>query len=216
MLFDLSHKIRRHMPVYPGDRMVDLSPDRTVSRDGYSLFRLSSNLHLGTHLDAPSHFFEDQSDISGLPVGQCCGKGRVFDARGESVLSLKAGYDAVSPGEAVLFYTGCDAIFESDAYFASHPVMSVELASFLVRRSIRMVGFDLPSPDGEGSEIHRIFLSAGIPILENLTGLEALLTLPSFFLFAFPLKIEAEGSPVRAVAAANLSFAAQDNIEMKS
>ena len=63
-----------------------------------------------------------------------------------------------------------------------------------------MVGFDFPSPDYHPFNIHQILLGNQILILENLTNLSELLPYREFELLAFPLKINADSSPVRVVA----------------
>jgi kynurenine formamidase len=68
-----------------------------------------------------------------------------------------------------------------------------------VSRRVKAIGIDWYSPDKEPYPIHRILLENRILILENLTNLSALQG-KDFDLFAFPLKIQADSSPVRAVA----------------
>ena len=85
-------------------------------------------------------------------------------------------------------------------YYEDHPVISKEMAEFLVRKKVKMVGFDMPSPDRSPYEIHSIFLNNNIFILENLTNLDKLIYEENFSVFAQPLKIKAEGSLVRAMA----------------
>jgi len=63
-----------------------------------------------------------------------------------------------------------------------------------------MIGIDWASPDLEPYPIHEILLNNNILILENLTNLDFLLSGPAFEIFAFPLKINADSSIVRAVA----------------
>ena len=63
-----------------------------------------------------------------------------------------------------------------------------------------MIGFDMPSPDRFPFESHKMLLKNEIFILENLCNIEKLLNAKEFKIAAFPLKIEAEGSLVRAVA----------------
>ncbi|MDG5814149.1 hypothetical protein QA601_03600 [Chitinispirillales bacterium ANBcel5] len=65
---------------------------------------------------------------------------------------------------------------------------------------VKIIGIDIPSPDKFPFEEHIKLLDNNILILENLTNLEPLLKVSKFDLFAFPLKIHAEASLVRAVA----------------
>ena len=69
-----------------------------------------------------------------------------------------------------------------------------------IENNIKMIGFDMPSPDRFPFESHKMLLKNEIFILENLCNIEKLLNAKEFKIAAFPLKIEAEGSLVRAVA----------------
>jgi kynurenine formamidase len=81
------------------------------------------------------------------------------------------------------------------------------LAQALVAHDVAIVGLDSSSADPAVSDYpaHRILLAAGIPILEGLVNLPALIPHlqagHTVRLAAFPLRIQGlEGSPVRAVA----------------
>jgi len=60
-----------------------------------------------------------------------------------------------------------------------------------------MLGIDLMSPDNPPYTIHKLLLSAGILIAENLANLDELTGIKNFEVFAFPLKINADSSPAR-------------------
>ena len=87
-----------------------------------------------------------------------------------------------------------------DIYFERHPTVDETLADFLIASEIKMLGLDMPAPDHPPFSVHKKLLTAGIFILENLTGLERLNGVGEFEVIALPLKIEAEASLVRAVA----------------
>lgn len=57
----------------------------------------------------------------------------------------------------------------------------------------------MPAPDYPPFTFHKALLSNDIFVLENLTNLGSLLDKPNFEVMAFPLKISAEASFVRAV-----------------
>ncbi len=202
-LYDLSHPYHDCMPVYPGDDPVELRLKRTVPADGYTAYTLSTGLHAGTHLDAPLHFVAGGQMIRDLELERCLGSGRLLDVRGEKVIGYRPEYARlIGPGDIVLLWTGHSAYWNTDAYFKQHPVVQEDLADFFIERKIKLLGMDLPSPDGPPFPIHKKLLHAGIPLLENLTNLEQLRDLPSFEVIALPLNITAEGSPVRVVARA--------------
>jgi len=110
-------------------------------------------------------------------------------------------------GKAVLFSTGWEKGAGTKEFFEGFPVLSGALAERLVTQKVALVGLDSPSVDATSGDypVHRILLSAGIPIVEGLVNLTALIphieTGSCVRLAAFPLRIRGlEGSPVRAVA----------------
>ena len=201
---DLSHRITDGMPVHPFDGAVGLSRDKEIQRDGYTNSRLDTGMHAGTHVDAPAHFLACGRDIGEYDVDRFYGRGRLLDVRGQSSIVYNPEYeDMISIGDVVILFTGFGELYgKADYYlrFNDHPVVAIELAEFFVRKSIRMLGMDMPKPDNYPFPVHKLLLEHNIFILENLTNLESLLTASAFEIAAFPLKIAAEGSPVRAVA----------------
>jgi kynurenine formamidase len=85
-------------------------------------------------------------------------------------------------------------------YYRSYPAISEATAWHLVKKGVKIIGMDSPSPDYAPFNIHKILLNNNILIIENLTNLSALLPYREFELLAFPLKIEADSSPLRVVA----------------
>lgn len=200
-LIDLTHTIHCGIAVYPGDEQVQLEQVKNIRSDGYSNFRLSSEMHVGTHIDGPAHMIPGSATISPLPLEQFTGKGVVIDVRGEKQIEFKESFrKEIQPETIVLFYSGLDQSFGEPEYFTNHPVLSEELALFLAGQKIKIVGFDWPSPDQHPYPIHQILLKNNIFILENLTNLDQLLKESDFEIYAFPLKIETDSSFVRAVA----------------
>ncbi len=67
-LIDLTQPFDSKLPVYPGDPLFSCRQSHTVPRDGYSVHALSYSSHVGTHVDAPSHFFANGATIDQLPL----------------------------------------------------------------------------------------------------------------------------------------------------
>ncbi len=202
-LIDLSYMLQDHSPVYPGDLPCRLVQTKSVEEDGYTSFLLNTGLHAGTHLDAPLHFLADGAMVKDLPLDTFIGRGCVIDGRGEAVLVYKQEYASlVQSGDIVLVWTNHSATYGTNAYYSAYPVLQEGLADFFVRHGIKLLGLDSPSPDKMPFSIHKKLLGAGIPIIENLTNLAELAGIRQFEIMAFPLKISADGSPVRVVARA--------------
>ena len=200
-LIDLTHTIHRSIAVFPGDDPIQLKQIRTLERDGFNNYRLSTGMHVGTHIDGPKHMTTDTRLMADLPLEMFTGKGVLIDVRGEATIVFRESFRTIiQPESIVLFYSGMDHHFGEADYFTTYPDMSEELARFLTDRHVKIVGLDWVSPDHEPYPIHDILFKSNVLILENLTNLDQLLHETSFEVFAFPLKIEADSSIVRVVA----------------
>ena len=201
MIIDLSYKIHEGMPKYPGDDDISLLEDKSYEKDGYTSYIIKSGMHLGTHIDAPMHLTNDKRFISEFSLDNFYGRGIILDCRGESLVKPKKEYEELLYNkEVVIIYTGFENKYGEKEYYENHPIISLELIKLFIEKGIKMIGFDMPSLDRFPFESHKMLLKNEIFILENLCNVNKLLNVKEFNIVAFPLKIEAEGSLVRAVA----------------
>ncbi len=207
-VIDLSHAISPGMPVYPGTEPPQFSQACTIAANGFAEKRISLHTHTGTHVDVPGHILEgglllDEMGPRGF-VGSAC----VIDASGVQsgeigASLLQAEERAISESDFVLIHTGWSRSWGQESYLSGFPILTMDAARWLHRRRLKGVGFDTISADPAGSvglEIHREILRAGTIIIENLTGLDALVG-RSLLFSCLPLRLAGgDGSPVRAVA----------------
>lgn len=211
-IIDLSHPVADGTITYPGLPAPAISDhlSREASRERYApgyefqIGRIEMVANTGTYLDTPFHRFPDGHDLTGLDLS------RVADVPGVvvEVPGQEAGADLLDGvevrGRAVLFRTGWDAHWATERYGQpDHPYLGVEAAEALVAGGAAVVGIDSVNIDGTADgerPIHTALLAAGIPIVEHLTGLDALVGRP-FRFFAVPPAIEGLGTfIVRAIA----------------
>jgi kynurenine formamidase len=198
---DLSLPITDLMPVYPGDKPPRLLQVNDFTRDGFNNYLLSANMHTGTHIDGLMHLTQSQKFISEIPLQQCVGIGCILNAIGKKNIQLTTEYELlVQPQSIVLLYTGMSRSFGHKEYFADYPTISKDLAQLFVKRQVKMVCFDSPSPDRHPFDIHKLLLENNVLIAENLTNIDMLLPTEEFEVIALPLKIHADSSPARIVA----------------
>lgn len=197
---DLSHTISSELAVCPEDEPVKLIKCKEINKGGYTNFQLCIEMHVGTHVDGPMHLAPDPRYIAEIPLDQFSGGGVLFDVRGKWSITLSdVDVDKIEPGKIILFHSGFDKKFGTEEYYLNYPVFEEEAINFLVKKRVKMIGIDWFSPDKEPYPLHRILLENNILILENLSNLDKLIN-KDFEIFAFPLKIEADSSIVRAVA----------------
>jgi len=200
-LIDLTHQIHNDMPVYPVDDPVELDKTRSFDEDGYNYFRLTTGLHAGTHIDTPMHMTDDDTYMNEVPLDRFTGNGCVLDVRGQDTIEYKDEYsNMVNENDIVLIYTGYDEKYGTEEYYTEHPLVDESLADFFIEKKIKMLGMDIPTPDKEPFNIHKMLFNNDILIIENLTDLSELLSVDKFEIIAFPLKIKADSSIARVIA----------------
>jgi kynurenine formamidase len=221
-IIDLSHTFADGMP---GFRMKNRDGVRTeftarigpfltheeskpnyLGKASFEITEVSFQTSLGTYLDAPRHRFPCRADIADLPLSSLILDGVVIDARHaapDRPLSRHALPAAgLLKGKAVLVNFGWDRHWGTEQYY-SYPFVERDALSYLMDAGIGLFGVDALNADNPvdlDRPAHTWFLDADIHIVENLTGLDALID-KSFRFFAIPLKVkEAAAFPVRAFA----------------
>jgi arylformamidase len=214
---DLSHPIDGDVPMFPGHpgSMVEEYLTRAASASRYAagtsfvIHRYGFLGNTGTYLDAPFHRFADGVDLGELDLGRTVDlPGVVVDvtervARGDLGVDAAAIGDVVVRGRAVLVASGWDRRWPRADYLGTKPYLTSDGAMWLRDEGAILVGIDTWNVDDVGDwarPAHSILLGAGIPIVENLRGLDAL-TRDGFRFFAAPLPFRGGSAiPVRAFA----------------
>ena len=206
---ELSHRIASGMQVYPGDPGVEIGAALERARDGVDVAQLHLGSHTGTHLDAPSHTVPGGRTTGGIGLDELVGEALVVHLEGLAPrqryglaeLASALGGDVPQQVPAIVVVdTGWASRFGTDAAL-EHPALDPDAAAELLRRGMRVLAVDTLSPDptgGDGFPVHDVVLGGDALIVENLTGLDGL---PERVRVGFfPLPIDADGAPVRAVA----------------
>jgi arylformamidase len=199
-LIDISPLVSERIRVWPGD--VPYSRTASASReagDSVSLSALRTTLHVGAHLDAPSHCAADGQGIDTLALETCYGACQVVAIAKRSGRIRPGDLDAPVEAPRVLFRTG--SFPDPEQWTPDFASLSTELIESLHAQGVRLVGIDTPSIDPQESgdlPAHRAAADHGIAILEGLV-LEHVAP-GCYTLAAFPLRLEGgDASPVRAV-----------------
>ncbi|HCT81787.1 MAG TPA: cyclase [Micromonosporaceae bacterium] len=213
-LVELSHSIRAGMVTYPGLPGPEITDhlSRVASQKIYSagtefqIGRISMVGNTGTYLDSPSHRYPDGADLSGLPLAKLADLDGIVVRIPTDVSAvdrlLLAPYDVA--GRAVLIHTGWDRHWETETYgTGGHPHLTEDGAAWLASQGAALIGIDSVNiDDTSGGErpAHSTLLAAGIPIVEHMTGLDALPPHGFRFHAAPPLVAGMVSFPVRAYA----------------
>jgi kynurenine formamidase len=205
-IVDLSQPVGPDTPVFPGDGPVRVDVIEMMDQTTMNLSRIELSVHTGTHMDAPFHFFQDAATIDRMPLERCMGLAALIDLRGIPAGSeirrehIESRRDTLRQARIAVLHTGWSKEWGSERYFHDHPRLSGDAAEFLVDAGVELTGVDMPSVDQAPFPAHKVLLGAGVPIVENLTNLDAI-GADLFELIVLPLRLAGrDGSPVRAVA----------------
>ena len=209
-IIDLSHEIYHGMPVFPLDPKTGVLVHHTIASMKYNITQLVLSSHVGTHLDAPYHFFEDGCTVDRLDLSKCVGPARVIRIPGKGpkseihVADLEPYDGAFTPGARVILSLGWYKVFPEERFYTEMPGITPECGRWIADKEIAMLGLDLPGVHAEHwEEVHKILLEREIVIVEALTNLDAIREDNVFFV-AMPLRLRGrDGSPVRAIAIEN-------------
>lgn len=206
-IVDLTHKICSEMPVYPGTEKPELIPANSYEADGFRETKLCMYSHTGTHIDSPSHLFDEKMTLDQFPVSQFIGKALSIDctcySEGETIglECLKRYGKKIEKVDFLLFRLDWDKKWGTDAYFGNYPYLSCGLMDFILEHEYKGIGFDVIGLDPIGSlSLHKkLFEHKRMINIENLCCLDSFGD--EIFMFScFPLKVEnSDGAPCRAV-----------------
>jgi arylformamidase len=216
-MLELSHSVEHGVPTYPSFPTPDMrhhisfDDSRTEVAEGRE-FAIDLITFVGgtsTYMDAPRHMDHQGADIAELPLHRLVSKRivRVVAPAGrrEYAPADFAGLDLHDA--AVLLHTGWDVHWGTDQYATGSPYLGADAAALLRDAGAAVVGIDailiddIDDPlDRPRRDAHITLLRAGIPIVENLRGLDQLPAEGARFT-AVPAPVRGVGSfPVRAFA----------------
>ena len=210
-LIDVSHTVEHGMITYKGFPAPIICDwlSREASRTKYStgtefqIGKIEMIANTGTYVDSPFHRYENGRDLSELPLESLadleCVVVRIEQSQ-TAIDSVPLAANVVR-GRAVLFHTGWDRHWRTDAYFEGHPHLTERSAEWLAKAGAAIVGIDSYNIDSLATgerPVHSVLLGHDIPIVEHMCGLSAVPADGGRF-SAVPVKVKGFGTfPVRA------------------
>lgn len=216
---DLTHTLTSTVPHWGIDvgfkynaRLIHTA--ETAGGVNFRVQRLEMSSGIGTHMDAPSHCYEEKSAINEIPLKSLISACRVIDVSDhvhdhysvsvDDIQAFEKHYGHIPEDAFVIIYTGWDQRWEQPEKYRNEkifPNISVEAAKLLLSRGIVGLGIDTLSPDAFGSDfpVHQLILGAGKYIIENVANAKQLDPADSY-VFALPMKIQdGTEAPVRLI-----------------
>ena len=209
---DVSHTVEHGMVTYkglPAPVICDwLSREASRAKDAsgteFQIGKIEMIANTGTYIDSPFHRYENGKDLSELPLESIadldCVVVRVDPSQGRAIDQISVNAERVR-GRAVLFDTGWNRHWRTEAYFEGHPYLTERLAEWLVKAGVALVGidsFNIDNTENGERPVHTVLLGRDIPIVEHMRGLHEVPTESGRF-FGVPVKVKGFGTfPIRA------------------
>jgi kynurenine formamidase len=209
---DLSHVFSEESPTVPFFSKARFERIISQPKSRSNCTEIQMVVHIGTHVDAPIHYFSDGPAFHDIPLDRLHGKGAVWHIEKNDygiidVPDLERARPQISAGDIVAIDTGWSRYVGTPKY-DQHPSFSVAAAEWLVSQRVKMLAIDFLTPDlainrrekDFVSVIHNTLLSRGVLITEHLTNLESLAGGYAEFMFmALNIK-NSDGAPARVLA----------------
>jgi arylformamidase len=201
MIHDLSPLVSPRLGVWPGDTVAEREVLAAVAEgNNYTLSTLRGTVHLGTHIDAPSHVLADGAAIHEVPLDAYIGPCQVLhlDVAHGQVITPD---DLPAPIVAERVLLGTGTFPDPNDWNTDFASCGAELIDFLAAAGVVLVGIDTPSVDLFHSKplpSHHAAFGHGMAVLEGLvlTGVSD----GEYELVALPLRLDGfDASPVRAI-----------------
>ena len=165
-LIDLSREIYEGTPVYPGDPLFQTRPFAEHGADGFRGSTFTIGSHLGTHIDAPFHYFVDGETLDAFDLDFLSGDALCLDVapligpdserflnRPDRHRPAALRVDDIAPYESaidaaniLILRTDWAKKFGDADFYCEFPSLSPELCDWLADfPNLRILGLETPS-----------------------------------------------------------------------
>lgn len=201
-LLDVSVGLAPSLPVWPESPGIEVTPFKSrADGDPANASVLRTDVHCGTHVDAPRHFVDDGATVDQIDLAILNGPTYVAQVAGARIGSTELEQAAVPANvHRLLLRTSnsADASMYSRPFSEDYAALTPEGAAWVRDRRIAVVGIDYLSIQRyeDPPDAHEVLLGADILIIE---GLNLAAVVPGWFdMLCLPVLITgAEAAPAR-------------------
>jgi len=153
--------------------------------------------HVGTHVEAPAHFFDNGKDSTELPLSVYYGRAVLLEiddaAKDKAImpdlLDRDIG-DLIKEGDIIILRNNDEESLKGNR---PKPYLTPEAGKWMNDHGVKMIGIDNNVGLGKDipatRELHDVLMGVGVPIIEWLDNLDQLKK-KEFFLMALPFKVK--------------------------
>lgn len=205
-IIDISVSVDSSIPVWEGDNRPVITEEKAdYVRGTIQTSTVMMNVHTGTHIDAPRHFYPNGKTAPEIGLSRLLGKCIVVELPKKNKEISKM--DLVNAGlvksyQRVLLKTQNSALWKSEGKVFYHDYVALDesAANYLIELGVDLVGIDYLSiaPFANVWDVHQTLLAHEVILLEglNLSDVEP----GEYELLCLPMKLDSkDGLPVRAV-----------------
>jgi arylformamidase len=203
-IIDISWPISKATTGYKDRYVVGIDEIKNFNRDGVRETNIHLSSHSGTHVDAPSHFFEEGKTIDEVGLDRLVGDCVVLDMTtcAERITRdcLLAHENEIKPGAIILLRTGNSDFSATDKFSPHFVYLEMSGAAYLAERKVKAVGIDYLGIEHSqpGHPTHEVLMNSDVMIIEGLRLGHVLQG--SYFFVCLPLNmIGTEAAPARAI-----------------
>lgn len=204
-IIDISVGLESNIVKWPGSIGFDLEWTKKIAGgDDYNNSCIKSDVHIGTHVDAPYHFIDNGETVEQLPLDVLIGPAYVVDLHDIAIITASDLSVSDFPKEMKrLLVKTTNSIFwetSQQEFRRDFVALTEDAAHWIVHQGIELIGIDYLSVQrfSDSPTVHKILMEKNVIIVEglNLSGVEP----GEYELICLPIKIiGAEGAPARAV-----------------
>lgn len=201
-LIDITVPLDANLPVYPGNTPFTLEAiKRIATGDSSNVSTLHMSAHSGTHVDAPSHFFDGRPGADALSLELLIGRARVLEVTSHHGIGPNELSGVASEDIRVLLKTPNSRLWRSPRFHADYVGVTEAGARFVVERGVKVLGVDYLSVEEykkSGAPAHHVLLGGGTIVIEGLDLSEV--EPGTYEMFCLPLRVVgSDGAPARVV-----------------
>ena len=198
---DISLNIKEGMLSFPGDTIPEFNKIKEINQDNYNLSNMRVSVHVGTHVDAPSHFIKNGRTIDEISPERFIGDVQVIEIEDEKEIRKSELEEIEFHSNKILFKTQNSNMISENVFQNDFVYLNYEGAEYLIESGIDFIGIDyltIESLDTTDFSVHKLLLKNNVIVLEGINLKD--ISPGNYKLIAPPLKITgAEASPVRAL-----------------
>ena len=198
-IIDISMDLNEKTLVWIHDPQPKLKQLARMPKDECNFTWLDFGGHAGTHVDAPYYLFPDKWTADQIPLARLIGICQVLDLSHVKDMITSETLRKHDMHRSIVLLKTKNSYDPLKKYNPKHVAVTQDAARYLIKKGVTTLGYDYQSFEREGKhDIHRMFLSKNITLVDNLRLKNA--EQKDYLFICLPLKVTGtDAAPARAI-----------------